>query len=152
MLILGGPQFTWWLTDFFTFIQSVFQTHTRLCLWLTYAQAVTSWILQAEQSDLRKYQLEPDEVAILKEVQQFLFPFHEFQQLLSAELTPTIHQVIPTFYIMINKLEEAQKKQPILSHAYDTALLKLREYLDKCRRNPIYTIAIGQCCHCDIPH
>ena len=107
------------------------------------AQAVNSWILQAEQAELRKYLLEKDEITILKEIKEFLQHFHHFQQLLSAELMPTIYQVIPAFYILISDLEEAQKRQPVLSHAYDTALLKLREYLAKCRRNPVYTLALG---------
>lgn len=45
------------------------------------------------------------------------------------------------------RLELAHPQQLILKHAYDTALRKLNEYLDKCRVNPIYTLAIGTCFH-----
>jgi hypothetical protein len=103
-------------------------------------QAVNSWILQA---GLQKYLLNKDEITILKEIKEFLHHFHEFQELLSVELTPAIYQVFPTFYVLISNLEKAQKRQPVLSHAYNTALLKLREYLAKCRRNPVYTLALG---------
>jgi hypothetical protein len=55
--------------------------------------------------------------------------------------------VIPAVEGLMLRLELAHPQQLILKHAYDTALRKLNEYLDKCRVNPIYTLAIGTCFH-----
>ncbi|KAG8821310.1 hypothetical protein FRC17_009861 [Serendipita sp. 399] len=105
--------------------------------------AIDSWLGRADQSDLRKYRLERREVTVLEEVKQFLGHFHDFQQLLSAEQTPTIQLVIPAFESLISNLHESRQKQLDFSHAYSIALLKLTEYKQKCLMNPVYTLAMA---------
>jgi hypothetical protein len=83
-------------------------------------------------------------VEVLQEIRKFLQHFHLFQQQLSGERTPTIHLVVPAIEGLMVGLEKAREKQMILRHAYDISLYKLNEYLEKCRVNPVYTVAIGE--------
>jgi hypothetical protein len=113
-------------------------------------QAIHSWLGKTDQSELHKHQLESNEVTILEKIKEFLGHFHSFQQLLSAERTPTIHLVIPAFEGLIADLNESPARRSILGHAYSTALAKLIEYKRKCLTNPVYILAMGMSLHADI--
>lgn len=110
-------------------------------------QAIHSWLYRPEQADISRLRLNTEEVDVLQEIRGFLEHFHLFQQQLSGERTPTIHLVIPAVEGLMLRLELARSQQLILKHAYDIALHKLNEYLEKCRVNPVYTIAIGNYTH-----
>jgi hypothetical protein len=112
---------------------------------LNSVQAINSWLYRPEQADISRLRLNTEEVDILQEIRGFLEHFHLFQQQLSAEHTPTVHLVIPAVEGLMLRLELAQPQQLILKHAYDTAIRKLNEYLEKCHVNPVYTVAIGTC-------
>jgi hypothetical protein len=108
-------------------------------------KAVHSWLYHPEQADISRLRLNTQEVEILWEIRGFLEHFHLFQQQLSGKCTPTIHLVIPAIEGLMLRLESARPHQLILKHAYNVAIQKLTEYLEKCRVNPVYTIAIGEC-------
>jgi hypothetical protein len=107
-------------------------------------KAIHAWLYQPAQSEISRLRLNTQEVEVLREIRMFLQHFHLFQQQLSGERTPTIHLVVPAIEGLMVGLEKAREKQMILRHAYDISLYKLNEYLDKCRVNPVYTVAIGE--------
>ena len=106
-------------------------------------QAIDSWLEGTDQRDLQKLRLDVREVEVLQQIKDLLGYFHSFQQLLSAERTPTIHLVIPAFETLITELTDALAEGPLLAHAYSVAIAKLKEYRNKCMLNPVYTIAMG---------
>ncbi|CAG7851001.1 SubName: Full=Uncharacterized protein {ECO:0000313/EMBL:CCA75502.1} [Serendipita indica DSM 11827] len=105
--------------------------------------AIDSWLECTDQRDLQIYRLDAREVEVLQHIKSLLEYFHSFQQLLSAERTPSIHLVIPAFEPLITDLTEVLAQGPLLAHAYSVAISKLKEYRNKCMVNPVYAVAMG---------
>ncbi|KAH8104076.1 hypothetical protein BXZ70DRAFT_681750 [Cristinia sonorae] len=82
------------------------------------------------------------ELDVLQDIHQVLEIFHAAQELLSSERTPTLSMVIPVFEVLLQKLEDAKKNFSYLSIYIQTAIDKIREYMDKSRRTKIYALAM----------
>ncbi len=82
---------------------------------------------------------------MLDDIRSFLAIPHAVQELLSAELTPTISLVLPAYEKLIRLLKMASARYCLLSHAINISVIKMEEYFEKVRRNPVLTLAMSMC-------
>ncbi|KAJ3563636.1 hypothetical protein NP233_g8817 [Leucocoprinus birnbaumii] len=67
---------------------------------------------------------------------------HAFQQVLSAEKTPTLCEVLPSFTAMIQAWQRLQVKFPAYSLIIEAGIAKLEQYQNRIKDIPAYTLAI----------
>ena len=75
------------------------------------------------------------ELKVLADICEFLYAPHTVQELLSAEKTPTLSLVLPTYEQLILLLKHMMRKLDKLRHAIVATVQKLKEYFNKSRRN-----------------
>lgn len=107
------------------------------------SQAVTKFV-QEKVPSLDEYLLDELEMRVLNDICQFLEAFHEVQQIVSAEKTPTLAIVLPLYKDLIEMLKDLKIHLPNLAHAIAASVDKLREYMDKARGTRLYTLAMGK--------
>lgn len=110
---------------------------------------------------LREYGLTGVDLTLLKEIRQILLLFHQVQELLSSERTPTLSVVLPAYEFCLKSLCDVVKHNyyPHLNHALQEAIEKLDQYVKLARKNPVYGISMCKsyffslfCCSCIISH
>lgn len=69
---------------------------------------------------------------------------HAFQEILSAESTPTLCYSILAFSAFIERWEELQAEEDHLEGVIEEGLDKLRDYQDELPKTPAYTVALGK--------
>lgn len=69
---------------------------------------------------------------------------HAFQEILSAESTPTLCYSILAFSAFIERWEELQLEEPHLHDIIEQGLNKLRDYQEELPKTPAYTVAMGK--------
>ena len=92
---------------------------------------------------MRKHELSELEIQVLVDIKDYLAFFHVVQEEVSAQRTPTLSVVLPLYEQLIQHLKKAKQLLPCLSHAMDTSIKKLDEYLAQSRKSRIYALAIG---------
>ncbi|THU82979.1 hypothetical protein K435DRAFT_932053 [Dendrothele bispora CBS 962.96] len=80
---------------------------------------------------------------VLNDIREFLSYPHAVQEELSGEQTPTLSQVLPLYEQLITNLTHAKEDLPKISHAIDATIEKLKEYVVRSRKNPVYILAMG---------
>lgn len=64
---------------------------------------------------------------------------------MSAEQTPTLSIVIPTYEKLIGMLRDLKPLLPNIAHAIDASVDKLEEYMAKARSTRMYVLAMCEC-------
>lgn len=95
-----------------------------------------------EFSDITVHALSSIEITVLKDIRAFLSVFHYAQQIVSAEKTPTLSIVIPTYEKLIGMFTNLKRHKPNVAHAIDASLEKLKEYMGKARSTKMYVLAM----------
>ena len=67
---------------------------------------------------------------------------HAFQQKLSSEKTPTLHETLPSFQQIIAKWKEYKDEMPDYELCIDAGLSKLQDYFSQAMKVPAYQLAI----------
>ena len=93
--------------------------------------------------DMSEDLLSSAEHAALMDIRSFLYAPHVVQELLSAEKTPTLSLVLPTYEQLIVLLKHMAERLCKISHAICATINKLEEYFNKSRRNRVYSLAMG---------
>lgn len=93
--------------------------------------------------ELRKHELSELEIQVLVDIKDYLAFFHVVQEEVSAQKTPTLSVVLLLYEQLIQHLKNAKQLLPCLSHAMDTSIKKLNEYLAQSWKSCIYALAIG---------
>ncbi|THU89831.1 hypothetical protein K435DRAFT_577193, partial [Dendrothele bispora CBS 962.96] len=91
---------------------------------------------------LQEYSLSSVEWKAVDQLSQVLEVPHAFQQLLSAEKTPTLCDVIPSFEEMIHLWQDMKTRLPDMRTIIDAGIRKLEEYRNKMVDVPAYTLAM----------
>jgi hypothetical protein len=95
-----------------------------------------------ENSDIEHLALSNLELQVLSDIRTFLNVFHSAQQVVSAEHTPTLSIVIPTYELLITMLKDLKRHLPNLKHAIQASISKLEEYMAKARSTKMYILAM----------
>jgi hypothetical protein len=95
--------------------------------------------------EIGKYGLSDADLEVLNDLRNFLLIPHTAQELLSAEQTPTLCQVIPTYEKLIDILGEAEGVYTRIQHVVRAARLKLEEYFALSRNTRAYAVAMSLC-------
>ncbi|KAJ7181343.1 hypothetical protein C8R43DRAFT_870106, partial [Mycena crocata] len=106
--------------------------------------AIDEFLKLEKNRDIAYHALSELELAVLRDIREFLQVFHLVQELVSAEKTPTLCIVLPLYERLIIMLRDLKRKIPKLSHAITASIRKLEEYLALSRRAPIYALAMGK--------
>jgi hypothetical protein len=82
---------------------------------------------------------------VLQDICSVLSVLHHAQELLSAEKTPTLALALPLYEALITALDDcvSESKFPELSHPIECAVRKLKDYVEKTRGLPVYTLAMA---------
>ena len=113
-------------------------------------QAVKIMLNQPEHSDIEHLALSDLELQVLSDIRRFLNVFHSAQQVVSAEHTPTLSIVIPTYELLITMLNDLKRHLLNLKHAIQASITKLEEYMGKARSTKMYILAMRE--FSSIPH
>jgi len=97
---------------------------------------------RTEHSDIENLALSNLELQVLSDIRTFLNVFHSAQQVVSAEHTPTLSIVIPTYELLITMLKDLKRHLPNLKHAIQASTSKLEEYMGKARSTKMYILAM----------
>jgi hypothetical protein len=97
---------------------------------------------KSKYEDLQDYLLTETQFKVLVDVRKFLHVFHVVQEVVSADKTPTLSVVIPTYEKLLFLLGKLTKELPNLKHAIDASAEKHKEYLEKSRKTPLYALAM----------
>ena len=97
-----------------------------------------------QEQEINKVLLSQVECKVLEDICEFLYAPHTVQELLSAEKTPTLSLVLPTYEQLILLLKNMMRKLDKLCHAISTTIQKLEEYFSKSRRTRIYALAMSK--------
>ncbi|KAJ3557704.1 hypothetical protein NP233_g11674 [Leucocoprinus birnbaumii] len=107
--------------------------------------------LKLKQAIIEYVRLNPDMVRIhllavdwdtLEVYSKILAVPHAFQQVLSAEKTPTLCDVLPSFNTLIDTWRRLQLKFPAYRRVIEAGVAKLERYRDRTSAVPAYTLAI----------
>ncbi|KAJ8457389.1 hypothetical protein ONZ45_g18333 [Pleurotus djamor] len=104
--------------------------------------AVTLFLQESEQSDLMEHLLSKAEILVVQDILQVLEVAHFSQELLSAELTPTLSLALPVYEVLINSWRILQTTIPELSRHIAVGISKLEEYVRQARTTRIYAHAM----------
>ncbi|KAI0059149.1 hypothetical protein BV25DRAFT_1962330 [Artomyces pyxidatus] len=103
-----------------------------------------NYYIRERQTDIPQSKLLTlDQLLVLNDIRDFLSIPHAVQELLSAQQTPTLSNVLPAYEKLIVILKGVIEDLPGLSHCILTAIFKFDEYLAKSRTAPVYGIAMG---------
>jgi hypothetical protein len=83
------------------------------------------------------------EYEVLHHIHQILEVPHKCQELLSAEKTPTLSLVLPSYEALVLMWKKLAKEIPELSHYIGLGVAKIMEYVSKGRRSRIYALAMS---------
>ena len=67
---------------------------------------------------------------------------HAFQQLLSNEKTPTLHNAFPCFRAMVLRWRKLSEERPVFAEIINPGIEKLEDYMSMMDTIPAYTLAI----------
>jgi len=65
-----------------------------------------------------------------------------FQQMLSAEKTPTLSRALPAFQALISKWTKQRTEMPEMAHVIDEGIEKLEVYRNRVSLSNPYTLAL----------
>ncbi|THU83591.1 hypothetical protein K435DRAFT_689293, partial [Dendrothele bispora CBS 962.96] len=125
------------LRDVDTRWSSIFLMIDRLLL---LSEAVLEFLRRNDDIDEELTHIQCD---VLNDIREFLSYPHAVQEELSGEQTPTLSQVLPLYEQLITNLTHAKEDLPKISHAIDATIEKLKEYVVRSRKNPVYILAMG---------
>lgn len=94
-------------------------------------------------TSIQHLELSSDDLEVLKDIREFLLIPHRTQELVSAEKTPTLSIAIPAYEKLLHLFKLFKATKPRIAHAVDASIEKLEGYLEKARKNPIYSIAMS---------
>ncbi|KAJ8489040.1 hypothetical protein ONZ45_g13718 [Pleurotus djamor] len=94
-------------------------------------------------SDIESLLLSSVEIHLLEEIHTFLRIFHEVQEIVSAEQTPSLSVVIPLYDMLISILEDLKSRLPRLVPAISAAISKIQEYVSKSKTTRFYVLAMA---------
>lgn len=106
-------------------------------------QAINVFLDKAKQRDIAYMTLTKADLQVLEDIRAFLQIPHTVQELLSAERTPTLSMVIPTYEKLISMLKDAEIAYPRIAHVIKESREKVDEYLMLSRRTRIYMLAMS---------
>lgn len=105
-------------------------------------EAINRFMSHREFEELRKYQLTNVEWGLLEVYRKVLAVPHAFQQLLSAEKTPTLCNAIPSFEAMMQLWDEQKTEMPEVTQVIDAGMEKLDGYRNRTDAVPAYILAM----------
>ncbi|TFK58402.1 hypothetical protein BDN72DRAFT_873178 [Pluteus cervinus] len=82
------------------------------------------------------------QLRVVYDIREYLFLFHNVQQTVSADKTPTLSVVLPVYEDLLTLLEKTQPLLRNLSHAFEASIRKLKEYLGYARETKAYPLAM----------
>lgn len=95
------------------------------------------------QASIEIHRLSDAQLDVLEDIRDFLRHPHLVQEVLSAQHTPTLSLVIPTYETLIANLKLLTKTLPRIAHAIRASIWKLEHYLKLTRKTHIYALAMG---------
>ncbi|KAF5336456.1 hypothetical protein D9611_006667 [Ephemerocybe angulata] len=99
-------------------------------------------IQMLRERDLEKYAIHEHEWEVLPIYKRILRVPHSFQQALSGEKTPTLHDSLPLFHTMITAWTAMKVSLPQYTDIIDAGISKLKEYWQRIHTVPAYTLAM----------
>ncbi|KAJ7253087.1 hypothetical protein B0H12DRAFT_1017709, partial [Mycena haematopus] len=90
------------------------------------------------------YHLNDKEWEALASFKRILAVPHAFQQLLSAEKTPTLGDALPSFEAMISRWEKQQNQYPETAHIVQQGIDKLASYRERVENVPAYILSMRE--------
>ncbi|KAH9937936.1 hypothetical protein B0H21DRAFT_698741 [Amylocystis lapponica] len=108
-------------------------------------EAIARFLNDPKHDDLRCHALDQKQMQVLDEIRQFLQLPHVVQELLSAEMTPTLSQALPAYEKLLRGLKGmlAPGKLGKLAHGISASIDKLQEYLLRARPTRMYSLAMS---------
>lgn len=102
-------------------------------------------VTQKARDDLLAQRLTEKEIEVLRDVQDLLSLFHDAQQQVSFEHTPTLASVLPEYDLLLSLLPSSGEDPRFrhLTQAIDQAIEKLTAYSEAERQKPVYALALG---------
>jgi hypothetical protein len=119
-------------------ISTLSHSHTKF-------QAIEAFLSKPKNHDIGKFGLSEADLEVLNDLRSFLLIPHTVQELLSAERTPTLCQVIPAYEKLIDILEGAESAYSRIGHVVRAARQKLEEYFALSRNTRAYAVAMSTC-------
>ncbi|KAF5309470.1 hypothetical protein D9619_012446 [Psilocybe cf. subviscida] len=98
--------------------------------------------LISENDDLAHFAFSEIELQVASDIRRFLLVFRRVQQCVSAEKTPTLSIVLPTYEKAITMLKDLRFSPPKLTSAINESITKPEEYLAISRKTKIYVLAM----------
>ncbi|KAK0436854.1 ribonuclease H-like domain-containing protein [Armillaria borealis] len=114
----------------------------QLFLSFFYYFAIETFLASQDFPELHWYQLSDAEWDALSNFREILAVPHAFQQILSAEKTPCISDMIPAFEVMRSMWEKLETEMPHAKNIIHAGLNKLAEYRNQADDVDAYFIAI----------
>lgn len=105
-------------------------------------QPVEHFLSQPSMSEFTHHLFKPKAYEVLHHIHQMLEIPHRCQELLSAEKTPTLSLVLPTYEMLVVLWGQLSHAIPELSHYIRLGIGKIMEYMSKGRRSRIYALAM----------
>ncbi|KAF7334741.1 HAT family dimerization domain-containing protein [Mycena sanguinolenta] len=105
-------------------------------------EAIDRFLSDNQFQDLHKYKLNDKEWEALTVFKRILAVPHAFQQLLSAEGTPTLGDALPSFELMILRWEEQRVQYPETAHIVQQGIDKLEAYRERVEDVPAYILSM----------
>jgi hypothetical protein len=120
-----------------------------LCFIIHLSQAIRIFLLKDKNASISHHALTDLQSKVLDEIQQFLALPHAVQELVSAEKTPTLPVVLPTYEKLLHLFKLMKPRLPNI----DAAIEKLSAYFARTRKTRIYALALRLfiCFHHDQP-
>ncbi|KAF7358762.1 HAT family dimerization domain-containing protein [Mycena sanguinolenta] len=110
-------------------------------------EAIDKFLSDNQFQDLHKYKLNDKEWEALAVFKRILAVPHAFQQLLSAEGTPTLGDALPSFEAMISRWEEQKYQYPETAHIVQQGIDKLKAYRQRVEDVPAYILSMRELNH-----
>lgn len=98
---------------------------------------------KAKHARLRSHKLNAAQLHVLSNICDFLHSVHLVQEVLSAEKTPTLLMVIPTFENLVELLQLLRESLPKIAHSIIASIQKLTKYMLKACKTHIYLLAMS---------
>ncbi|KAH9930790.1 hypothetical protein B0H21DRAFT_677483, partial [Amylocystis lapponica] len=107
--------------------------------------AIARFLNDLKHDDLHCHALNQKQMQVLDEIHQFLQLPHVVQELLSAEMTPTLSQALPAYEKLLRGLKGmlAPGKLGKLAHGISASIDKLQEYMLHARPTRMYSLAMS---------
>jgi hypothetical protein len=107
-------------------------------------QPIEHFLSQPSFSEFTHYLFKPKSYEVLHHIHQILEIPHRFQEILSAEKTPTLSLVLPMYETLVLLWKELAKTIPELSYYINLGITKIMEYVSKGRQSRIYALAMSE--------